>query len=189
MRQPDRRFRMSDTTLLAGWLFADLLLALAVIFLSAYTVGVKPKAIATPVPTVTIVPTLSPSPIPTFVTPTPTPLPRLELDPHRVTLPIDPNGLLNNSPAAINQLKQEVRALVLLRGRSVGLVIAYGGAPTVNDIGRAQQIATNVMNVLQSLGSGGFAPLATAKYYDPLYNLYNTDTVATLDLYLFSQHP
>src|SRR5438128_594045 len=92
----------------AGWLFADLLLALAVIFLSANTIGPKPKVIVTP--------TITPSPI--LITPTPTPLPRLELNKQRFVLPIDPNGLLNNSPDAINSLKHEVRSQTILHGRT-----------------------------------------------------------------------
>ncbi len=58
MREP----RVRDTVLLSGWLFADLLLALAIIFL-ANTGGIQLKPIPTPTPT---------------VTPTPTPIPRLE---------------------------------------------------------------------------------------------------------------
>jgi hypothetical protein len=181
MRQPDRRFRMADTTLLAGWLFADLLLALAVIFLAANTIGYKPIAIATPAPTVTVVPT----PSPTVVLPTPTPTPPLELSKHRLVLPIDSNGLLNNSPAAINALKQEVRAQTALHGRIAGLAIVYGGAPDPSLVVRAQNIAAKVITVLQSLGQEGFVFLRTS-YYDPLYILYGTDTVTTIDVYLFA---
>jgi hypothetical protein len=179
MRQPERRFRPRDTVLLSGWLFADLLLALAVIFLSANTVGVKPKVIATPIPTPTPTPTLAP-------TPSPTPLPRLELHKHTIVVSIDANGLLNNSPDAINSLKQEMRAQSILRGRSVGLVIAYGGASDDSQIGKAQAVAVKVMSVLMSLGSGGFA-FSRASYYDPLYLLGGDINTAVIDVYLFAQ--
>lgn len=54
MFQPDRKPRVRDTVFMSGWLFADLLLALAVIFLAANTIGIKipppppPKLIVTP---------------------------------------------------------------------------------------------------------------------------------------------
>jgi hypothetical protein len=54
MRQPDRKPRVRDTVFMSGWLFADLLLALAVLFLAANTIGIKipppppPKLAITP---------------------------------------------------------------------------------------------------------------------------------------------
>jgi hypothetical protein len=178
MRSDHRSPRVRDTVLLSGWLFADLLLGLAVIFLAANTVGVKPQLIPTPTPT----PIPAPSPSPTA-----TPLPRLELNKHRLTLTIDTNGLLNNSQGAINDLKRQVRAQTFLHGRRAGLVIAYGSAPDVTQIVRAQNVANKVMSVLQSLGNEGFVFIQTS-YYDPLYVLYasNPNTVV-IDIYLFAQ--
>ena len=55
VRQPDRKPRLRDTVFTSGWLFADLLLALAVLFLAANTIGIKipppppPKLVVTPV--------------------------------------------------------------------------------------------------------------------------------------------
>lgn len=173
MRQRDRRFRMRDTVLLSGWLFADLLLALAVIFLSANTVGVKPRVIPTSIPT----PTARPSP---------TPLPRLELSRYRITLTIDSNGLLNDSPSAINDLKQKIRGQAVLRGRTAGLVIVYGGAPDVTQVTRAQTVVTKVISVLVSLGNEGFVFTRTS-YYDPLYILNGDANTAVIDIYLFAR--
>ena len=54
MRQPDRKPRVRDTVFMSGWLFADLLLALAILFLAANTIGIKipppppPKLAITP---------------------------------------------------------------------------------------------------------------------------------------------
>lgn len=180
MRQPDRRFRMRDTVLLCGWLFADLLLALAVIFLSANTVGVKPKVIPTPVPTSTARPSQ------THAVATPTPLPRLELSKYRINLTIDSNGLLNDSPSAVNDLKQKIRGQAVLQGRTAGLVIVYGGAPDVTQVSRAETIATKVMGVLVSLGKEGFVFTQTS-YYDPLYLLYGDANTTVLDIYLFAR--
>ena len=55
---------------------------------------------------------------------------RLEPTAHTFTLTVhDINGLLNNSPQAINDIKQQVRSMSFLQGRSVGQAIVYGGAP------------------------------------------------------------
>jgi len=164
---------MRDTVLLSGWLFADLLLALAVIFLSANTVGVKPRVIPTSIPT----PTARPSP---------TPLPRLELSRYRITLTIDSNGLLNDSPSAINDLKQKIRGQAVLRGRTAGLVIVYGGAPDVTQVTRAQTVVTKVISVLVSLGNEGFVFTRTS-YYDPLYILNGDANTTVIDIYLFAR--
>ena|SRR3989442_8866259 len=180
MRKPDRRFRMRDTVLLCGWLFADLLLALAVIFLSANTVGVKPGAIPTSIPTSTA------RPSPTRTVATPTPLPRLELSKYRINLTIDSNGLLNGSPSAINDLKQKIQGQAVLQGRTAGLVIVYGGAPDVTQVSRAEAVATKVIGVLVSLGNSGFVFTKTS-YYDPLYILYGDANTTVLDIYLFAR--
>lgn len=54
IRQPDYKPRVRDTVFMSGWLFADLLLALAILFLAANTIGIKipppppPKLVVTP---------------------------------------------------------------------------------------------------------------------------------------------
>ncbi len=58
-----RRSRYRDTIALAGWLFADLLLGLAMLFFVFNTVGVRPTP--TPGPTPTPYPTYTPGPTPT----------------------------------------------------------------------------------------------------------------------------
>jgi hypothetical protein len=159
----------------AGWLFADLLLALAMLFLAANTFAIKPLP---PKPT--------PTPTQVLATPTPIPLPRLELKFHEFSLNVDPNGLLNNDPAAIASVKQQVKAQAILNGRSVGLVIAYGGAPGDNDIGTAQAVAGKVYDVLKILGKERFA-FGRASYYSTLYLLGGKSTIVVLDVYLFAE--
>jgi hypothetical protein len=179
MRFKSRRLQSHDTVLLAGWLFADLFLALAIIFLSANTAGIKLQPVPTAIPT----PAATPSPI---VNPTPVPLPRLELDKHRITLTdIDTSGLLNGSQDAINNLKQQMRSQIFLNDRTVGLVIVYGGAPDDSQILIAQDIANKVMDVLSSLGREGFAFTRTS-YYDPLYILPGSANTVVIDVYLFA---
>lgn len=176
-----RRFRNRSrgaSAISVGWLFADLLLALAMLFLIANTVtsAAKPKVIPTPTPTKVVL----------RVTPKPTPLPRLELNFHEIAINVDPTGLLNNSQDAVNSVKSQIRSQSILKGRSVGLVIAYGGAPGDGDISNAQAIAGKVYDILKSLGHEKFA-FTRASYYSELYDLGGTPTVVKLDIYLFAQ--
>jgi len=178
-----RRYQSSKSTALSiGWLFADLLLALAVLFLLTNT-NMPPRVRATATATATPTPTPRPSPTPK---PTPVPIPRLELKFHRITLQIDATGLLNNDPQAINNIEQQVRAQGILHGRSVGLVIAYGGAPTSNDIGTADSIASKVYDILRTMGKQKFA-FTQASYYNTLYLLGGDVNTVVLDIYLFAK--
>jgi len=154
---------------LAGWLFADLLLAMMMIFIVASAVG-------------TYIP---PSPKPT-PTPKPTASPRLELRFHRFTINIDPVALLGNNPSSINDVKRQVKSQVFLRGRSAGLVIVYGGALNDAGIDTALNIADKIYAVLAELGREGFV-FSRASQYDPLYIFGSDPTIVAIDVFLFSQ--
>lgn len=177
MRKSYREDLKNSFTVSAGWLFADLLLALAMLFLAANTFAIRPppKTLLTPTPTATAA-----------ATPKPTVLPRLELNFHEFTINVDPNGLLNGSQSAIASVEKEVKAQTILRGRSVGLVIAYGGAPSDNQISQAQAVAGKVYGVLKILGKQGFA-FTRSSYYNTLYDLGGNTNIATIDIYLFAQ--
>lgn len=165
--QNNRRERRSMFSL-AGWLFADLLLALTTIFIVASAVGVyvppQPKSKPTPTPRV---------------------LPRLELKFHRFTINVDPGGLLNGDQNAVDSVKQQVRAQSFLKGRSAGLVIVYGGAPSDSDISTALNIASKIYDIILALGKQGFA-FSRASRYDPLYVFGNGLSIVTVDVFLFS---
>lgn len=176
MRKSFREDLKNSFTVSAGWLFADLLLALAMLFLAANTFAIKPP----PAP-----PKHVKKPI-VKVTPKPTALPRLELQFHEFTINVDPNGLLNGSQGANASVEQQVKAQAVLRGRSVGLVIAYGGAPGDAQIGQAQAIAGKVYSVLKTLGRQGFA-FSRSSYYNTLYDLGGSTNIVTIDVYLFAQ--
>lgn len=265
MRQPDRKPRVRDTVFMSGWLFADLLLALAVLFLAANTIGIKipppppPKLAITPTRldptspsckggvsqpqcTVTLTETAdsrgnlnwtAQSDISTGVVFTPSNgilspgksiniqishltcennsltfsgsrgaipvrllwqcIPKQErLDFNIQTLTITDvnyNGLLNNSSQAISDLKHEIERWPILKGRSVGLAIVYGGALTPNDATQAQQIGEKVVNILQSLDQDGFQAFKRASYYGNghLYNIHTQPSTVQIDVYLFIQ--
>ncbi|GHO65065.1 hypothetical protein KSC_039570 [Ktedonobacter sp. SOSP1-52] len=169
-----RSFRSSPVSV--GWLFADLLLALAMIFLIANTNITPLKASIRPKPTPS--PTATPSP-------TPIPIPRLELQPHRFTINIDANGYLSNNADAINNAKKQIRSQGFLKGRSVGLVIAYGGAPTTDNIPMALDIAAKTYDVCKSIGKDHFAFENASYYTEKLYRLGDSPNTVTIDVFLF----
>lgn len=170
----DKRGKNRDnSSITVGWLFADLLLALAMIFLIANTINSAPKVVAKVKPTPTITPT-----------PTPTPIPRLETHYKRIIIQIDANGLLQGDENAVNQAKQEIRSQQVLQRHNVGLVIVYGGAPTVNDITSAKAIASKMYDIMRSLGKEHFA-FSKASYYDPVYDLGTDTNEITIDIFLF----
>jgi hypothetical protein len=94
------------------------------------------------------------------------------------------NGLLNDSPQAINDIKQQVKSYSVLQGRSVGLAIVYDGALIDTEISQAQQIAGKVYRILGMLGQEGFA-FQRASYYVPLYTLGADPSNVEIDTYLF----
>jgi hypothetical protein len=167
MRHLRSQFHTRDIMSLSGWLFADLLLALAMLF---FTTSINVKTVA-------VTPTPKPKPMP---------LPRLELKQKRIHLSIDAGGVLQDIPAAINDVKHQMRRQVFLRGRSVGFVIVYGGAADVNTINTALTLAQKIYAILKSLGRE-WSVFSRASFYDPLY-LYGGDlNTVTLDIYLFAK--
>lgn len=261
MRQPDRKPRVRDTVFMSGWLFADLLLALAVLFLAANTIGIKipppppPKLAITPTrldphsPNCTVgisqpqcVVTLTETAdsqgdvnwtaqsdismgivfsqsnglltpgksiniqishlpcennsltfsgqsrvIPVRILWQCTPKQeRLDFNVQTMTWnDVDYNGLLNNSSQAISNLKHEIERWPILKGKSVGLAIVYGGALTPNDAIQAQTIGRKVVSILQSMVNDGFQAFKRASYYGNLYNIPTQPSTVEIDVYLF----
>lgn len=177
MQQSKGKSHVHDTVMLSGWLFADLFLALTIIFLSANTVGSKLNPV-----------------------PTPTPEPRLDFNYQIITLSnVDYGWLLRDSPQVKDDLKRQIRRdYSFLQERSVGLVIAYGGANALDhDIlaqDQARKIAGKVYGVLQELGQSGFA-FQRASYYYPnypndywgLFNPGQDPSTVIIHIFLFKQ--
>jgi len=176
----------------AGWLFADLLLALAMLFLIANTVTLpKPPTVAVK-PTATPTPTLAPTP--TF-TPTPSPTPVLgqrvlESQFCRITLTdsSQPDTLANNFDFAKTTIEPQINGIGFLKGRKVGTVIAFGGVDDVtnpNDQTRGVGMASQVYKVLQDMeASNPNSPFHGASYYDPLFTGYTGSGNIRVDIYL-----
>jgi hypothetical protein len=100
-----------------GWLFADLMLVLALAFLLATTVGTAPPA---PKPRVTVTPTPTPKP-------TGQPEPALDFKYITVTLPITPADVMANNVGAIAAIREKVTNWPGLAGHLAGLVLLYAG--------------------------------------------------------------
>jgi hypothetical protein len=97
-------------------------------------------------------------------------------------------GLLNNSQAEINDIKQQVRGQSLLKNRRVGLALVYGEARNDGEISQAVSIASAVYNILRQLGNEGFA-FEDASYFDPLFIFGSAESPnqVVVDVYLFTQ--
>jgi hypothetical protein len=156
----------------AGWLFADLLLVLAMLFLAANTMGIHP-------------PPTTPK-----ATPTPTIKPQLEQGYHRFHVVVNTQALLSNDSKAINSVIQQVTGQPFLKGRSAGLIIAYGGAPDDSGIANAERIAEKVYSIVLGLGAPSskyYSIFSNIRKYDPLYILGGDINTIAIDIFLFSQ--
>ncbi|MEO7020593.1 MAG: hypothetical protein ABI234_10630 [Ktedonobacteraceae bacterium] len=157
----------------AGWLFADLLLVLAMLFLAANTMGIHPPPIA-----------LKSTPTPTMA-PTPKPKERvLEHNYCEITLDdTNPNTFKSDLNFAISTLKPQITSKApYLNGRQVGLAIASGGTDSSNTaLGIA--LAAQTYQVLQTLGSKENIFKVTS-YYGPLFSLGTSSRSITIDMYL-----
>lgn len=160
----------------AGWLFADLLLVLAMLFLAANTMGIHP-----PPPVVHVTPTPTPSPTPKILA---------QLDPshHPFTIDVSRAAFLKNDPAAITTVKQAIISHIPA-GRSVGLIIAYGTASSNCQSEGAYAVATDVYTLVHQLGQSDPATFGRAVPYGPLCNLSDNINQIEVDMFLFAQSP
>jgi len=160
----------SRAVLLAGWLFADLMVALVFVFLGSApgsdpeiasvtpttlgtgtVISTTPTPAPTPTLTTTPTPTLTPTPTPTL-TPTPTPtvtatlcVPQYAVEKFIVVVPGAPGG---GDPSD----QQISDALAPFKGRQAGLVLAFGFAPRAL-LDSAIHLAARTNSRLQSLES------------------------------------
>jgi hypothetical protein len=156
-----------------GWLFADLMFALAMAFLVATTVGQPPRKIPVAHPTT------SPTPEPSR-----TAEPVLELKPVEMHVTVDWAGLLRDDPAAQAALARAVKANKQLAGRHAGLVLTFGGAQGGES--RAIAIASHANNVLRGLGSQSWVFRQTV-YNRPFLSLHRPPASLEFDIYLFKR--
>jgi hypothetical protein len=136
--------------MLAGWLFADLLL---VLFITAFTSLPAPTVASVVHPSSTAKPKPTPTP-----TATPTPQPRvLEQEPQTFTITdVSPTDVTSSDPAAsaaavvrlLGELQKQLAARGL-QGRQAGFVIVLAYGP-VDGIGQAISAANSVEGILKA---------------------------------------
>jgi hypothetical protein len=93
-------------TAIAGWLFADLLLAFSIVVLGTQDPPPRPEPTQTPTPTAT----------------------RQALERVWVTveLSVDPNAARKGERAAVDALRRAIQSKPQLKGRKAGIVLAFG---------------------------------------------------------------
>jgi hypothetical protein len=158
-----------------GWLFADLMMALAVVFLVATTVGFpapsKPAAAHHPA-------TKKPAAKHAEAA--------LYLHPVKITITnLDYNGLLNNSPIAINSVRNKILGNASLRSRRAGLVLLFDGADSTDISAQtfALSVDGKIQRILQSLGARNI--IFQVAVYNDYLNLANPPSDFYMDVYLF----
>lgn len=167
-RRPEYRTR-NATGVTVGWLFADLLLALGMLFLISSTVGVPPP------------------PVTPTVTPRPTPTPDVRILEHsycEIILTIsDLPKFQADQRSAMDQLEPQIDRIAFLKGRQVGIAIASGGIQDDSNMARGQQVASTTYQVLANLGKRSKV-FAGTSYFNPLFTYNYNSKQVQVDLYL-----
>jgi hypothetical protein len=162
----------------AGWLFADLMVVIAMAFLVANTFGgVPPKSPAkvkpTPHPTATPTPTAAP-----------TPVQALDLNYVCILLQVNPQTLIAGSASETASVRQQIMSNPQLTSRHAGLVLLFGGDSDYPlGVTQAKQMDSAVVGILNQLGNHNFV------FYDTVYRnflgLNDAPDTVELDVYLF----
>ncbi len=121
----------------------------------------------------------------------------LDLNPNNFTLTVNnPSQFANGDTSQDQDIKNQVMSQSFLRGRRVGLVIAYGGAQGGTQlISQAQNIAEHIYTILKSLANNGSdigKAFQGARYYhtpdgQALFNLDLNPGTVKVQVYLFTQ--
>ncbi|MET9265618.1 hypothetical protein [Amycolatopsis sp. NPDC004079] len=146
----------------AGWLFADLMLALVATVFIATTVTAKENEPPKP-PPVTASPSPKPPPSPK---PQPAAPPALLPQPVEMDLTVDTAALIGNDRAAVDAMTGAVRNAVAARigGHRVGVVLTFGTAPS-NQIGRATSAADHFNDLILKAWAGPFSGAVYRGYF------------------------
>lgn len=188
--------RKQDATALAGWLFADLLLGLSMIFLVSAPISTRPEptpvsaaratALPTPAPSATAPPTATPTPLPA-----PTPVPTAtsaqtgppglsEAQCYNLELGGTDSADGSETQAVISQLTSQLPNDANIR---VGLVIVWAHGQDVQD---GANIAGRVNDALKSSFSSSFGGSTKRKSLGFRYGAYKH---AQVEIYLYTTSP
>lgn len=156
------------TVAVAGWLFADLLLAFAVVMLGTEATlpahGAAPRRTASPSPT-----------------PTPTPT-RLGLERHwvAVKLTVSPDAAAARRPAAVKAIRRALEKHSELDGRRAGMVITFGAKN--GDAAQGEEFAADINALLPRSAPALFADATTRDFH----SLSKETGWVELDIYLLT---
>lgn len=162
----------------AGWLFADLMLALVVMVFLAAATSARKEPTSQPPPSAVTTTTTTTTPVTTTSTRPPGLLP----DPVKVDVYVDTEALLRNDRGAIDGMLQNVRGTLAgpLAGRRVGVVLTFGSASGA-DIQRGIRVAGQFNDqVLRAYGDQ-FAGAAYRSYFQGGGDL----SKITLEIFVF----
>lgn len=172
--------RNRDTVALAGWLFADLLLGIGLLFFVADSKCAPITPTPTSTATATALPTLPPGVTPT-ITPSPTATPLgtpgtkigLNQIPYRVILRTDPElflrGKTDKRGTAEKRFQDQIQECFnRTRNSRVGLVLATGSNP---DSANGRRFALSAIDILKKYG----APFEQSTVYKDYFNLSGDD--------------
>lgn len=161
----------------AGWLFADLMLALVMMLVLTALITAPDEPASRPA---SASPTITTTTPPT--TTTTTPPPRLLPEPVKLDAQVDADALLRNDSGAINALRANVQRLIAgpLGGRRAGIVLTFGPG-TGGNIQRGVDVARRFNEVLGSLG-GQFTGSAFRSYFQT-----GDPNLVTFEIFVFDR--
>ncbi|MEU0521670.1 hypothetical protein [Streptosporangium sp. NPDC006007] len=141
---------------IAGWLFADLLLAFSIVMLGTQDPPPLPEPTQTPTPTAT----------------------RQALERRWITveLSVDPNAARKSERAAIDALRRVIRSKPGLKGRKAGIVLTFGAQHS-----GGESFARSVNKLLPQVDPRLFRDAATRDFQ----LIGATGGALTLQIYLF----
>lgn len=97
-------------------------------------------------------------------------------------------GLLSDSSAEDNNIKQQLRNQPLLIGWSVGLALAYGGSGSDNNIDQAQKISAAIYRIMDSMQhEQNFTSFQRYVHYDVLILLGGDPSRVRIDVYRYQR--
>lgn len=166
----------------AGWLFADLMLALVLMVLLAVATSAQKKPTSQPPPNPVTTTTTTTTTTPPVTTTPPRPLGLLPV-PVTLDVYVDTEGLLRNDRGVIDAMRGQVGGALAgpLAGQRVGMALTFGSGP-IAGINRATTVARYFNEqVLQVLG-GQLAGVATTAFFQQDTN----QSKITLWLYVFA---